>query len=347
MKLAFNQLARHLQQDALAPVYVISGDEPLLAQEAADGIRQAAQREGFAEREVFSVDNGFDWRHLAEAQSALSLFAQKRLIELRINSGKPGDAGASILQQYVEAPPEETLLLVSLPRLDGRTLKTRWARSLLDASSCRFIQIWPIEPQQLPGWIQQRLAREGLAADPDAVELLASRVEGNLLAAAQELEKLKLQVEGERVRVEDVRASVADNARYDIFDLTDTLLAGKAAHALHILNGLRAEGTEPPVILWALGREIRLQVSLAQLTERGIPFDKACQQQRPPIRDKRKNLLSRALQRHPQSRRLQLLLQAQQADAQIKGQSAGNVWNTLNTLCLSMAGLETPLASRN
>ena len=253
MKLAPAQLNKHLQ-GALAPVYVVSGDDPLLCQEAADAIRNAARQQGFDERQVFSADANFDWGTLLQAGASLSLFAQRRLLELRLPSGKPGDKGAAALMEYCANPAEDTLLLVSLPKLDGSAQKTKWGKALIEGAHCQFIQIWPVDVHQLPQWINQRLQQAGLSAQRDAVDLIAARVEGNLLAAAQEIEKLKLLAEGNQITVETVQAAVADSARFDVFGLVDAMLNGEAAHALRMLEGLRGEGVEPPVILWALAR---------------------------------------------------------------------------------------------
>ena len=212
MKLPPAQLAKHLQ-GPLAPVYVVSGDEHLLCQEACDAIRGACRQQGFSERQVLNVETGFDWGQLIEAGASLSLFAEKRLLELRIPNGKPGDKGAAALLDYLARPAEDTVLLISLPKLDGSTQKTKWAKALIDGKPVQFLQIWPVDAQQLPQWIRQRLSQAGLAADQEAVELIAARVEGNLLAAAQEIEKLKLLAEGGQVTTETVQAAVADSAR--------------------------------------------------------------------------------------------------------------------------------------
>ncbi|MNJ28334.1 DNA polymerase III subunit delta [compost metagenome] len=182
------------------------------------------------------------------------------------------------------------------------------------------------------------MAQAGLSAQRDAVDLIAARVEGNLLAAAQEIEKLKLLAEGNQITVETVQAAVADSARFDVFGLVDAILNGEAAHALRMLEGLRGEGVEPPVILWALARELRLLASLAQQYSQGVPLDKAFSQARPPVWDKRKPLMSKALQRHSAQRWSQLLQDAQRIDAQIKGQAQGSPWTSLARLSLLMAG---------
>ena len=270
MKLNPAQLNKHLQ-GSLTPIYVVSGDEALLCQEACDAIRAATRQQGFGERQVFNAENNFDWGQLLQAGASLSLFAEKRLLELRIPNGKPGDKGAAALLEYLARPAEDTVLLISLPKLDGSTQKTKWAKALIDGAQTQFLQIWPVDAAQLPQWIRQRLAQAGLSASQEAVEMIAARVEGNLLAAAQEIEKLKLLAEGGQVDADTVLAAVADSARYDVFGLIDAALAGEAAHALRMLEGLRGEGVEPPVILWALAREIRLLATIAEaLSDDGV-----------------------------------------------------------------------------
>lgn len=336
MKLNPAQLGKHLQ-GSLAPVYVVSGDEPLLCQEACDAIRNACRQQGFSERQVFNADNQFDWGHLLQASASLSLFAEKRLLELRMPSGKPGDKGVALLE-YLARPAEDTVLLISLPKLDGTTQKSKWAKTLIEGSNCQFLQIWPVDAAQLPQWIRQRLSQAGLSASAEAVDMLSIRVEGNLLAAAQEIEKLKLLAEGNQVDLATVQAAVSDSARFDVFGLIDCALNGEAAHALRMLEGLRGEGVEAPVILWALAREVRLLASIAQQYSQGVPLEKAFSAARPPVWDKRRPLVSKALQRHSAARWAQLLRDAQQIDAQIKGQAPGDPWSGLSLLTLAICG---------
>lgn len=343
MKLNATQLQRQLAKE-LAPVYVVSGDDPLLTGESADLIRSACRTAGSEERLVFHIDRSFDWGQLREAGNSLSLFAQQRVVELRIPGGKPGDEGAKALLAWLDDPPPDTTLLISLPRLDGSTQRSKWAKALIDHQHSRFVQVWPIDAHQLPEWMRSRLAAAGLHASPDALDLLSTRVEGNLLAAAQEIEKLKLFCESGQLDLETVQQVVADSARFDIFKLTDALLQGDAQHALRILQGLRGEGVEAAVILWAISRELRSLHSMAHELGRGIPQDKVFSSQRPPIWDKRKPLLSRALQRHPTRSWAELLRLAQQADEQIKGQAAGSAWDTFALILVQAAGTRLQLA---
>jgi len=337
MKLPPAQLGKHLQ-GSLAPVYVVSGDEHLLCQEACDAIRAACRQQAFSERQVLSVESGFDWGQLLEAGANLSLFAERRLLELRIPSGKPGDKGAAALLHYLARPAEDTVLLISLPKLDGSTQKTKWAKALIDGKDVQFLQVWPVDAAQLPQWIRQRLSQAGLAADQEAVELIAARVEGNLLAAAQEIEKLKLLAEDGRVTADTVQAAVADSARYDVFGLIDAALQGHPEHSLRMLEGLRGEGIEAPVILWALARELRLLANIAQQYAQGVPLERAFSQARPPVWDKRRPLVSKALQRHDVAGWQRLLMAAQLIDKQIKGQAEGDPWIGLSNICLQLSG---------
>ncbi|MHB0765414.1 DNA polymerase III subunit delta [Stutzerimonas sp. NM35] len=337
MKLSPAQLGKHLQ-GPLAPVYVVSGDEHLLCQEACDAIRTACRQQDFSERQVLNVETGFDWGQLVEAGASLSLFAEKRLLELRIPNGKPGDKGAAALIDYLTRPAEDTVLLISLPKLDGNTQKTKWAKALIDGKQVQFLQIWPVDATQLPQWIRQRLSQAGLAADQEAVELITARVEGNLLAAVQEIEKLKLLAEAGQITAATVQAAVADSARYDVFGLIDAALQGQPEHVLRMLDGLRGEGVEPLFIMTMLAREVRQLANIALLYSQGVPLDRAFSQARPPVWDKRRPLVSKALQRHDASGWQRLLMSAQLIDEQIKGQAEGDPWVGLSDLCLQLSG---------
>lgn len=342
MKLNATQLTRQLRED-LAPVYVISGDEPLLTGEIADQIRRACRGAGCEERKVLQVERGFDWAQLYDASHALSLFAQKRLIELRIPSGKPGDEGAKALLAWLDDLPQDLTLLISLPKLDGSTQRSKWAKALVDHPQTRFVQVWPVDAAQLPNWMRDRLAAAGIQAQPDALDLLTARVEGNLLAAAQEVEKLKLFCHNGVLDLETVSQVVADSARFDVFGLADAMLQGQPQQALRILNGLRGEGVEAPVILWSLTRELRSLANMAQDVARGVPVERVFASQRPPVWDKRKPLLSQALRRHPEHSWAQWLLRAQHVDEQIKGQQPGSPWDGLGRIVSEAAGLRLDL----
>lgn len=332
MRLRADQLDKNLAQ-ALAPVYLISGDEPLLAQECADTIRAACRQRGFSERQVYYIDNSFDWNTLQNETSAMSLFADKKLIELRMPSGKPGDAGTSALEHYCENTNPDTVLLILCNKLDSSAARAKWHKAV-DACGIT-IPLWPIESAQLPRWIEQRLRARGLSATPDAIALLAERVQGNLLACAQEIEKLQLYTDAKHFDAETIALTVADNARYDVFATVDDLLLGQTTNALRALAGLRGEGEEPPVILWALTKELRTLYKCAELIEQGQSIDRAIDSA--GVWDKRKPLIRTAMQRLSRPRIAKLLRLAQKTDASIKGAAADDPWILLEQLALGLS----------
>ncbi len=340
MKLRNDQLAAHVSGE-LAPLYLISGDEPLQMREAADEVRVAARQQGFTEREVLDAAAGFDWSSLNAAAESLSLFGDRRLLDLRLSSPKVGSEGSKALSAYTENPPQDTLLLISMPKLERAQSNSQWFKRL--EQSGVVVQIWPVEGNRLPPWIEQRLRRAGLIPEPGVVEMLADRVEGNLLAASQEIEKLLLQQGPGVVTVDQLTESVADSARFDVFGLVDALLLGQAARGLRMLQGLRAEGVAAPVVLWALSREVRALAQMAHEVEQGRAADQVMGAHR--IWDKRKPLIRRGLQR-PAGQWRQLIALCAQADRAIKGLEAIDPWLLFEDLALGMAGNRRMLKQR-
>ena len=342
MKLRPDQLSAHLKQ-ALAPVYIVSGDEPLQVSECCDLIRTQARQQGFSERHVYHVDNSFDWGELLEAANALSLFAQKQLLELRIPNGKPGDTGRKVLQEYIQHPSPDNLLLIVSDRLDNSVQKAKWFKALEHEGV--FIPVWPIESHKLPGWIAARLKQDGFSASREALGLIAERVEGNLLAASQELEKLKLLAKDQRIDEDTVRAAVSDSARYDVFQLADAALSGNLRSCVRILGVLKGEGVEPPVVLWSIAREIRLLSLMSRLKSRGLSMEAAMEQAAkvtgfsPFILKRRRPLLDKVMQRHGERHFRDMLLMTSEIDQSIKGMDKQNPWDALLTLTLFLAGL--------
>ncbi len=334
MRLRPHELERHLGQ-GLAPVYLISGDEPLQLGEAADAIRAAARAAGFTSRELLEADKGFDWGRLASEASALSLFAERRIIDLRLPSGKPGREGAATLADYCAAPPDDTLLLLTLPKLERSQLTTKWLKAI-DAVGV-VLQIWPIEGERLLPWIERRMRRAGLTPEPGVVALLAERVEGNLLAARQEIEKLLLLNGPGVLGSEQLLEAASDSARFDVFQLVDAALAGEAARCVRMLAGLRAEGLAAPVVLWALAREIRSMAGLAVAVAAGRSPDQAMSAAR--VWDKRKGPIRQGLQRLGPGAWQSLLVRCQRADAAIKGAGDEDPWQLLEEITLAMAGV--------
>ena len=304
----------------LAPAYLIAGDEPLLVQECADAVRATARAQGFEEREVHAVERGFDWSALAGSLASLSLFASRRLIEMRLRTPAAATDGADLFARFADAPPDDVVLLVIAPKLDKRAQGAAWVRALAQAGE--FTEVRPVEPPALPSWIQDRLRRAGLHADAEAVRLLAERVEGNLLAAHQEIEKLRLLHGAGEVDAEAVRAAVADSARYDIFKLADAAVAGDAGRALRILAGLRAEGLAIPQILWPLARELRGLTRVRWLMDEGMAAPAAMQ--RAGVWRNRAGLVGRAVARHDGRALRGLARQLALVDRLSKGALPGN-----------------------
>lgn len=326
-------LARQLER-GLEPVYALCGDEPFLVEDAASKVRAAARAAGYDEREVLHADRGFDWDALTSAAASLSLFSSHRIIEVRLPTSKPGDAGGRALVEYCARPPDDTILLVVGGKLDGGTRKSKWVGALKAAGA--FHEYRQIPPARLGAWIVERMRARGLQPHPDAVELLAQRVEGNLLAAAQDIDKLVLLHGAAAVSADDVRDAVADSARYDLFQCVDTAVAGDSARALHMLDGLRAEGAEPTLVLWALARELRVLASVTAAMARGEPVDRALYAAR--VWESRRSLVRGAAERLRPARVARLLRRAALADRVIKGMAPGTPWDELSYLTAAVAG---------
>jgi len=327
LRLSADQLPAALDR-GLAPVYLISGDEPLLVGEAADGIRAAARRAGYADRSVFFVERGFAWDELRQASQSLSLFAEKRLLELRMPSGKP-DKGAPLLAELAERPPPDVVCLVLTDKLDQRTSETPWVRAFERHGV--WVPIRAVDTAALPGWLRARARQLAVEIEPAAVQLIVDRTEGNLLAAQQELEKLSLLADGAPISADLVLRSVGNSARYDVFQLAQAAAAGDAARALRVLLGLKSEGAEPTLILWALVRELR---GLWQARERG--------RLRSRVPGSGWNLAAppapAALARLGRLPLASLLEQASHTDRIIKGLAPGDEWSALLGLTGGLAG---------
>jgi len=333
VKLDGRGLDKHLKE-RLAPVYLIAGDDPLQVMETTDAIRAAARERGFSEREVFHAERGFDWTSLAAESSNLSLFAEQRILELRIPGGKPGDAGSKALVAYAGDAPADNLLMVIMPKLDQAQQRSKWFKALDEIGV--FIPLWPPTIAQLPAWVRQRMQAKALQPDEAAVQLLVDRVEGNLLAAEQEMEKLLLLHGAGPIDADQVADAVASSARFDIFGLVDAALGGEHPRCIRMLNGVRQEGVDPILVLWALSREVRSLASMALMVEQGQSLDQVLAAQR--VWEKRKPFVRKGLQRHNTARWLQLLRRCSYIDRMIKGLAVGNPWDELLELTLLMAG---------
>ncbi|MEK9584846.1 MAG: DNA polymerase III subunit delta [Halieaceae bacterium] len=331
MQLKPTQLDTHLAQN-LAPCYLISGDEPLLVQECADAIRRAARAGGCTERQRLHISSKDDWLELGHAAGSLSLFAERKLIEVQLPSGKPGTEGSKAIQEYLASSPDDVLLIVS-GRIDKQSQKSKWYLALDQAGVV--MPIWPVSPAELPRWISDRMSSLGLTAEPDAIALLAERLEGNLLAAAQEVEKLKLLHGDHTITATMVADTVSDNARYDAFRLVDVALSGDARGAVRTLRGLKGEAVQPPVLLWAVAREVRLLADLKRDVAAGTSIDRAMQQK--GVWRNRQGLVRTALNRLSGRDLAEMQTLSFQVDGSSKGFLMGEPWSLLERLLIVLA----------
>lgn len=317
----------------LRSAYLVTGSEPLLIAEACDAVRGAARAQGYADREVHFLERGFDWNALLADAANLSLFASRRLIELKIGPAPDAEA-QKVLAGLAARPPEDTVLLVA-GELERKTLSTHWVRAFEEHGVLVIAQA--VERPALPGWIRDRLGRKGVTIAPAAAELLADRVEGNLLAAQQEIERIALLMPGAALDVDQVAELVADSARYDVFELAAAAFSGQPQRALRILAGLRAEGREPPLVLWALLNDLRGLSRVAQRHERERSIDDVCRSE--GIWSNRQGPIKAALHRLSRPDIESLLLAAAATDRIAKGSLRGDAWVALEALVARIAGV--------
>lgn len=339
MQLRADALDNHLAK-TLAPLYVISSDEHLLAIEAADKIRARARATGFSEREILVAERYFNWGALLAASQSQSLFGDKKLIELRLPGGKPGREGGQVLQQYaasIAQAGDDTLTLITLPKLDWAAQKSAWVTALQQAAV--FIDIPQVERVQLGSWIGQRLAVQGQSTDKAALDFMVERVEGNLLAAHQEIRKLGLLFAEGPLTYEQIQDAVLNVARYDVFKLSEAMLAGDIARLSRMLEGLKGEGEALPLVLWAMAEEIRIMLKLKLGMNDGRPLAMLMKEYR--IWGPRERLMAPALTRLSANTLQAALAQAAQVDRMIKGlrakQFTGDAWDAMLQLALKVA----------
>lgn len=315
----------------LGALYVLVGDEALLLDEARQAVLSQARKFEVGERLRFEADARFDWHSLTHISANLSLFAERRLIDLRLPAGKPGKEGADFLKSLAASQSQAShsptdIWVISLPKLDLATQKTVWFTTLSQAATT--VIFWPVPLRDLPRWIEHRGRAVGLQLDPDAAKLIADRVEGNLLAAKQELDKLSLLDLPNPISAVSLLTTIMDQSRFNPFDLGDALLAGDRARAAHLLARLREEGAEVILILWVLSRELRLLASL----------DDPAAVERLPVPKGRKPLYARAARRAPSAHWLKLLGRCAQIDRSIKGVAQGEPWQMLDRVMLAACG---------
>jgi DNA polymerase III subunit delta len=335
VKISGDNLAAHLTRQ-LQTIYLVSGDEPLLVNEAADAVRAAARKQGFVERELHVVERGFDWQGLIAGTRSMSLFADRKIVEIRMANAAPGEQGADAIVELAGQPSPDTLVLIITGKLDGRTQSSRWVSAV--EKSGVLVQIWPIDLPRLPAWIRERLGRHKLQADAAAASLLAERVEGNLLAAHQEIEKLALLLPQGAITAEAIVDAVADSARFDVLQLGEAAMRGQTARALRILDGLRGEDVEPTLILWAVNKDLQWIARARSLMRKGQSAESAMNALyvwRP-----RQNAMGQALSRMNGHTLRNLLLDAERVDKTIKGVVKGDAWLELERLVARLAGVK-------
>ena len=340
MKAYLNQLPSLVSQKK-ARLFILSGDEPLMIQEASQLLRNILSNEGFSGRELFVIDGPFDWDSILFENNSFSLFAERKLIEIRVSSKTPGDKGTKALQELFKNSDEDTAVIVTFPKLESRVLKTKWFKDIESLST--LVQIWPVSEKDLPKWIADRIKRAGLNATTEAIAELSKRIEGNLLAASQEIERLKLTVENREITSDDIKESVSDNSRFDIFRLVDTVMKGEVSRSFRILEALRAEGVEPLFICNMLSRELKILESIKFDTSHGKNLSKAIRDA--GVWETRRNLVSNAVDRLELNSIGKMLLITGDIDRVVKGEQIGDPWTLIQDIVLAFSGVKNCLTS--
>ncbi len=337
MRLKAEQLTGQLQQ-GLLPIYLVYGDEQMLVEETADIIRQFARQQGANERQVWHVEGRFDWSQIAWQEQTMSLFATQRLLEIRLPSGAPGKEGGEAIRQYCQNVAADTTVLIISGKIDTRSQKSKWFTDLEAIGAT--LAIWPIAASRLPHWVAQRLQQRGLRANTSVANLIAERVEGNLFAAAQEVEKLVLLCPDGQVDEQIVLSAVADNARFQAFDLMDTVYAGQTQKIPRMLARIRAEGIDILAVFSAVSWSLHRMIDMATDLNAGDSLAQVFAAQKPRIWDKSKPLIAQALQRHDVSQWQQFLIAMANIDQAAKGARSQCPWSLLELLCLQVAGMD-------
>lgn len=338
MDLKSDRFERQLASEPLRSIYLIAGGEPLIVQEFADALRAKARVEGYSEREVLDAGKDFDWNELSIGIASLSLFASRRLFDLRLPSGRPDKDGSKAITEYCQNPPPDTVLMITAQEWSLKHAG-KWSEAI--AKLGHVVTVWPIKPNELNDWLEKRLRSRGLSAEPAALQLLAERIEGNLLAAAQEVEKLALLAPGKRLGAEEMERLVADSARFDVFKLAEAALAGDAQRAVRMVRSLRGEGEQVPGLLPILAMELLKVAALARVANDGGNLMNAMREAR--VWDSKQALYRRAIERHPASRWEAFVAEAGRIDLIAKGRLAGDPWLALERL---LAVIAEPRAQR-
>lgn len=331
MQLSHSALAQHLQKQLL-PLYVVSGDEPLLVDETLSELRTHAEQQGFAEREILEPGINFSWDTLKDHANSYSLFSDRVILEIRLKDNKFPDIAKKALQAYADNPPPTKLLLIRCSKLESQQTKAAWWQRLSEKGG--MVPVWPLTREELPRFIQQRLQKLQMTADADSIRLLSEYGEGNLLALVQEIAKLNLLFAGEQLTVAKVSAAIADNARFNAFQLVDAMVLGETARALRILQALQKEDTEAILILWAIARELRTLAQMAFALEKGSALESLFYKF--GVWEKRKMVVKKGLPRFSAQEWRGFLGQAFAIDCLIKGARSGDVWAELGRLVVGV-----------
>lgn len=318
----------------LSSVYLVSGDEPLQIMEATDMIRSACREQGYVEREIFDVDANFDWQQFNEEAASMSLFSSQRMLDVRLPSGKPGRQGSEAIKQYLEKPPEDTILLITSGRLDKSAKNSAWYKAI-DKNGA-VIQCWPVALDKLHAWVKQRFQSRGMQPEREVVDYVCQHVEGNMLAAAQEIDKIHLLVGPGAVDFESVREAITDNSRYSVFELVDVAMKGDRSRVLKIANSLSAEGVEPLAVIWVFAKELRLLCSTAS-----DPSTAEYKLSRSGVWRNRMPLFKDCMARHSEKSLQSLLKRCAKIDGISKGFELGNAWDELRMLSFLLASGQT------
>jgi DNA polymerase-3 subunit delta len=315
----------------LYPVYMVSGDEPLQQMESLDLIRASLRKQDFVEREILDVDANFDWFRLSEEAASMSLFATRRIVELRLPSGKPGKQGGQAIRDYLARPPEDTVLIINSGKIDGNSKKSAWYKAVEQKGLV--VQCWPVPIDKLSFWLKQRFKKRDMDADDEVLAFISQQVEGNLLAADQEIEKLFMLIGPGKVHYQDVAEAIISQSRFNAFELVDMFLTGEPRRVIKIISGLKAEGAVPVMVNWALIRDIRL---LAQAANNPSSADFLLK--RSGVWQSRISLFKSCLSRHTKQAINLFLKRCAYIDAASKGMVDANVWDEIESLCVRLAG---------
>ena len=334
MQIKAHELERHLSQ-TLAHIYVLSGDEPLQLEEALDYLRETAREKGFNEKIRFDIGPKFEWQTLEQEIQSMSLFSEKRIFDLRLSTNNLSERNAKILESYARSPNQDNLLVISARKIDANTKRRAWYKTI--EKNGVTIQFWPVEQAHLPQWIKKRASKYNLKITNDAALLLADKVEGNLVACAQELKKLDLLHSTEIVELKDIIQLVSDNTHFSVFDCVEAALKGDGRKVIRIIQSLRDDGTEPILLAWALTRELRLLEELAREKMLGVNLSSLFSRHR--IWAKRQQPLLAALKSHSQEQLESQIKGMAKLDMVLKSASQNSVWDELTYVCIRLAGM--------